>query len=1062
MGFIPKVVRMVRIRLFWALVCMVLSSNLSVHAQNQQTRTQISMGSLFGLLRQDVLTSEAVTPIGQAIHAPYSAPWFVVQDSVDKQLANYKQAKSNVDGLSALEGPALFEPFDTPQKVSVFISSLRTMAVKITARRLIASGVPPDIAAAISERMPRKYLFDLQKALLSYTELPHVTRTTFAKAINEALRQSSKTVLKPTVDYKSVATAIRAKLRDNKIATMRSHYVEVGFGQEALPGKNDLNTLFDQATKPPDLTNIREIIGKCLTPGAVEKLQMLEQTDPQAAKYVLEGITGNLLATASERTASLAVPRALSLDNAFEVLTKVSQFREVERDTAVHIRQGAENLTTGLDAARNIMDSNWNSLRAQATHIEFKENFSPAYIPQIGSTIHIVNDLSVLTSGGTLDATSLTELSGLAAANIPGADGLLKLAPSLSTLTDAQATFAQKGGALLGGLATLTGSEQLKQVTSAFNTVSNIMQTAGPLLSLAGFATPFGGVALIGGLMAGGGPFGGGGGDAATAAALAAISKKLEEIDHKLDTVIDKLDKLDRKISAEHAEVMNALESISFDINRTLTGVNIAQVEEYSSHCVQIEKMFQGTNAPEGALAENYKSYFVDCQADLTKLNDGPTKGFVKAIANLPTVDLQNTARHKLDLIVAQHSKSQQSSVNNCFSLILASYSVHELISYGGRGILAAESDPQKSLCNDVLSVGDMLDPGLLSLFSRLEWSSAFYSTTLSQSSAVSLMWKDDAREKVERRWAGELRVLNAAIGQQSLLLGDVTLPNWANMLNLQQPLDSTDREVLDNNALLARNSLRYWTQNHVETTRVTEPESQPGNDSGPGTPEQPTGIGQDIQRRQWGATRRSDEFTSALQYAASYYGCSPNYLQSLVERGTYNYEIVATDFHKTHFKWTDNVQDRTTDPKALVIDDEKGLPRPCSTRKGSLKRWCVLFEGLNNCIDLPTPDEMTSGELLRGDNLEALLNARDQVLTLLETTDLISSYEDRLGLVAALAIQWRMLEKTREQGERSKKTRVAQSSAVSEPPQRRETQKNVPSSAPCLQKHRCFERRIG
>jgi hypothetical protein len=260
-------------------------------------------------------------------------------------------------------------------------------------------------------------------------------------------------------------------------------------------------------------------------------------------------------------------------------------------------------------------------------------------------------------------------------------------------------------------------------------------------------------------------------------------------------------------------------------------------------------------------------------------------------------------------------------------------------------------------------------------------------------------------------------------------------------MLNLQQPLDSTDREVLDNNALLARNSLRYWTQNHVETTRVTEPESQPGNDSGRGNPEPPTGSAQDIQR-QWGATRRSDEFTSALQYAASYYGCSPNYLQSLVERGTYNYEIVATDFHKTHFKWTDNVQDRTTDPKALVINDEKGLPHPCSTRKGSLKKWCVLFEVLNNCIDLPTPDEMTSGELLRGDNLEALLNARDQVLTLLETTDLIASYEDRLGLVAALAIRWRMLEKTREQDERPKRTQVAQSSAVPEAPQRGETQR--------------------
>ena len=64
----------------------------------------------------------------------------------------------------------------------------------------------------------------------------------------------------------------------------------------------------------------------------------------------------------------------------------------------------------------------------------------------------------------------------------------------------------------------------------------------------------------------------GGGGDSGTAAALAAISAKLEEIDHKLDQVIGKLDKLDQKISEQHIEIMNALESISFDVYLGLIG----------------------------------------------------------------------------------------------------------------------------------------------------------------------------------------------------------------------------------------------------------------------------------------------------------------------------------------------------------------------------------------------------------------------------------------------------------------------------------------------------------
>jgi len=265
----------------------------------------------------------------------------------------------------------------------------------------------------------------------------------------------------------------------------------------------------------------------------------------------------------------------------------------------------------------------------------------------------------------------------------------------------------------------------------------------------------------------------------------------------------------------------------------------------------------------------------------------------------------------------------------------------------------------------------------------------------------------------LERRWAEELKLINAAIGQQALLSGDVTLPNWAHRLNLEVPLDQTDAQVLDQNAILARNSVSFWLDNHLQATRtlsaqlVAEPsdgsQASQQTDSTVKTPLQPM--------------HASDEFASALQYGASYYACSPNYLRSLVEVGTDSYAVVYTNFDKTKFEWTKSVRDQTQSAKALEIDDSNKIPEPCPTRQQSPRRWCAQFEGLSNCIDLPLPDEIVNGELWRGDNLEAVLAARNQLLTLLETTDLIATYKDRLTLMGALAITWRQQKARENQG---------------------------------------------
>jgi len=448
-------------------------------------------------------------------------------------------------------------------------------------------------------------------------------------------------------------------------------------------------------------------------------------------------------------------------------------------------------------------------------------------------------------------------------------------------------------------------------------------------------------------------------------AALQAINQKLAEIDKKLDLAIAKIDALDNKLTAQHVEVMNALESISFDVNRTLQGVNQTQVDTYSRECVDIQNNFH--NDPELPIANRVDSY-KRCNEQLNNVNAGLTKNFLKAIPNLSTVDFQNSALVKLRKIAALHSKSDNWAEKNCFSLAVASSSLHELGTVSNVGLEQAENTAGKDLCRDVRSISDMLDPGMLTFFTTLEWTAADFSWKLGQDHAQEVMWGNKKRQAVAYRWANELRLLNGAVGQQSILVGDVTVPNWAGKLDLKTALDQTDIDVLNGNTILAQNSVRCWLQDHMDKTRLA---LQPNS---------------------------SSEFGTSLKYAFAYFACSPDFLQSLTETGNDGSADFSTDFSRIHFRWSQAVKDQTTDFKSLDLAD----PKPCPTLSGLGARWCLKVDSLSTCIEMPTPDEATRGELLKSDNLEALINVREKIITLIETNDLIGGMnpDQRLRLI--------------------------------------------------------------
>ena len=934
------------------LSCILLAAGpLSAQAPaNLDATTQ--QGILVGDLRRDLTMT---------------ANWTVTQQIVANSLFAYKASRRNSAALAALEAGTGFKDLQSPAKIEDFIGDLRSEGVRITTQRLIHTGVPDNVAQIISERLQRRYLFDLQKALLTFAVYPKgVTQQSFSAAVASAVRQGSNSLLSTKLtqsDYRAAAVQIRDSLsKKSSIPQSANPYrlVSTNSGSESAVDKT-----FAMVVATPQLLKVPNLESSVVSHFSTDAKAIYDSLDQTTKEYVLDGVTTDILRRASGFSVS-ANRSKLTIQNATNVLAQVGQLQELERTTVSQVVQGATDLTAGLDAAHALLTSNWKLAYQKANKITGTSDFVAPYEAQITNTVHLVNDISKLTSGGKLNGETVSELAALIP--VPGAKDIGMIAVGFSKIADGQATFAQEGQLLLGSLANLTGAQPLKEIQSAFSSVAPILQAAGPLLALAGLSNPIGAVSMIGGLLGGGGPFGGGGGDEA---ALAAINQKLAEIDHKLDIVIGKLDQLAQEIATEHVEVMNALESISFDVNRTRQLLVTTEVKKYSDYCQDFKAFVDDPSRPVKVKIND----LIQCNEKLFDLNRGSTNPILIAIYNLNSPSLQDAAIKKLQNIAAVHDKHEDWGQQNCFSLVVATYSAHDVAGIRSVGINDAKSASEKALCTNVLSIPDMLDSGMLSYFVSLEASTADLSWKIGQVKAKQIMWDEDPKSHIVSRWNNEVSLLNSAVGQQALLSGDVTIPKWAQMFDDRQALDPEEKQALQTNAVLAQNAVRYWLADHLSATRA---QVQPPNPNG---------------------------YSIPLQYAYSYNACSPKYLESLTEFGGKGSDSFKVDFSKVHFNWTKAVEDGSAKPGALDLSD----PKPCPTAAGQAERWCLKIDGLDNCVKLPTPGALTLGQLLRADNLEALLNARNTILELAESTDLISGLDagQQLLMLEALATKW-------------------------------------------------------
>ena len=921
-----------------------------LQAQEHVIADQQAFGGLMHDLRRDVTAN---------------ASWSVEEQFVKLQLDEYYKGHRDREGLDVLLSNERIGDLDDAQSAIRFIEDMRQKAIRASRDRLFDTGLPLSLAQLLSERLPRQYLTELEKALLAYARAPNgLTQETFARAVAGALRQSSTRLLQ----RQNLTEDDRAKLialLKSRIPPPPPHVTTAAYSQDAPSPEStsSVDELFEAATQAPALRtlgnlksgNLESIVCDYFNDDAKKKYAQLKDAEKE---YLLQGVTQELLSRGSRTVSNLAKP-TLTVEKATQVLTAVGQLQEAERSTAREVVRGAKDLNDGLEAARNVLEANWSAQFANAkipaiTQPGVPQVLAP-YADQLAQTAHLANDLTRLAAGGSLSGETLGELGTLVSQNVPGAENIAKLGSGIGRILDAQTSFAGKAQALIGTLETLVPSDALKQVQSAVSGIAPILQSAGPILAIAGFASPMGVVSLLGGLS-GGGLFGGGGNS--DAAALAAINAKLEEIDKKLDKVIGQLDALDKKITDEHVAVMNALEGISFDVNRTRQLTATAQVQAFSSDCEDIEKVVD-----KGSIRLQIDD-FQKCNTSLINLNKGATKPFFTAIANLQTKSIQDDALTTLRHIETAHSQAMDAARNNCLTLVLGAVSIHELDVSSGVGIGQAKRKDEQTLCQKVLSVTDMLDSGMLSFFAGLEWNAAQFSWKLGQTNAISTIWNPANLESMRYRWGNELQLLNEAIGQQSLLIGDATTYQWAQKISFETALTPDAVQALDQNEILSQNVVRFWVAKHC-----------------------PSGT------------------AASLKYAFAYYACSPNYLESLSGSD----DNTRAYFGKLHFKWTASVKNNTTDANALKVGPND-TPDPCPNAAGSSdERWCVVADGLAKCTSLPTPEQFVSGELRKADTLEALVQSREKILMLLETTQIISGLKEpeRLRLLKAFAIKW-------------------------------------------------------
>lgn len=550
-------------------------------------------------------------------------------------------------------------------------------------------------------------------------------------------------------------------------------------------------------------------------------------TTQSAAKAFYQQLAdiSTLVTTPVTVNKGLAAPKlsALTPELSVQLLVSLDSMHGAEALLSQTLNKQGQVLADGLQDGVGALSSRWNQLAYAAGKISpelIKDNQLPDQVRNLAPFIRDFDSLNDVLTGS--EPVGVPQLSkALSAVGIlPHGTALVQASDALSEIMTAKGSYTTAATGLISSLTALNSAgipiPGIQQLAPVLTTANTILKAAGPLATIAGFASGLSAFSAIGGL---GGL--GGGGDDAVGAALSQINAKLDQINNTLKTVISKLDALSDQITKDHLQVMNALEAIEFDVARTNVLITNEMHNTVRSPCLR-------SSAPtEQYLAEQLKKCD-DALADIyvtdTPLSTPPFQ--LTFETNLRSYNLgKNALTEFTDELTFRQNLTNLLSNTDCEGLAYPSADLdnlqYKIDEYG-------KSTTPRS-CSALLQ-SSLIEPGILRQY--IKWEQTAFAATPRLGQKEAIRWWQTGGPKIRDRWVSkELPLLNLAIAQQAGISGDVLIGELSEILDQSLTDDSKRaslKQVWKDKGVLPDNVSRYWMWSKIRTRTLENANDQP------------------------------------------------------------------------------------------------------------------------------------------------------------------------------------------------------------------------------------------
>jgi hypothetical protein len=705
-----------------------------------------------------------------------------------------------------------------------------------------------------------------------------------------------------------------------------------------------------------------------------EALNKIRSLGEEAKTQVLVGVSAALVSGAGAVSAKLGVDRALQAAEA------LGDLRQRWEQTTRDLSAGAATISRVLPELETIAKATiTNGLEAPVQEFSSRAARTLADTAAPWKRLLLDGDLS----SPTVDAV-LRNFQG------PAADKAHSLVAGVRQLASAETGYLDKtviGLTTLGKVANIDVGPALAAVSQ----VQQIAQAAGPLLALAGVAS-LGPLAVfagpVGGLLGGGGGgvaslFGGGGNDGQISEQLAAISRQLAEL-------MREVRELHETVVRQHIEEMKALDSIAVEVQLTRAFLVNEVRERVFTPCenfIDIDQQFG-----EQTLAQHFR----ECRNGLDRTFAGQPANILLATSYITGEGIQQQVTTKLERIAKVLQASSPDSPP-CAALFAGISNVAALDS------LARSAETSR--CAEAYDIGKLLEAGTIAYAAELEQKLllAVVARGMSRAAASTQpnewIWNRNTAIDRQTYWGFELRSLNNAIAQQSLLSGYALVDQMIKDIN-----PGAKNEKLSPNEQRRVDSARALMATHGE-------------------------IAENVLRRWLGQFMASSR-SRRVRYAFAYESCSADYFERLIRRTPQETTLTPTPL----WQWTSwQSADPNDDQKRLwqiAVDDSSANAQPtdwtetkgvldpssavdvCKTNEAAVDRtrWCARFSTVDACIPMPTPQDVLSTDVLfkRNDVLSGLVHARRTLIDQIASSRVLSNVRglDRLLLLRLVSME--------------------------------------------------------